>query len=298
MKQKLIYIPAILMFCTLQLQAQQTPLYTQYMFNPVLYNPAVAGVESFFQIRSNHRFQWTGLADPPLTNALSFYGPHSTLPMGYGGYIYNDVTGPTCRTSVTGVYTYNIELPSDMRLSMGLSFGFMQYKVDGTQITLKDPSDMALQNTVYSSYVPDANLGVYLYHNDFYAGFSTAQLINTKLKLYEPGTGLNKLKTHFFLTGGYRYDINTDFTLEPSAILKGTAPKAVQFDVNTRVTWQKMVWLGLSYRTGDAVSVLVGYSYEEKIYFGYSYDITLSDLRRHNTGTHEIMFGYRFNDIK
>ena len=292
------YILLFIIICTVRAEAQQTPLYTQYMFNPVLYNPAVAGVEPFFQIRSNHRFQWVGMTDPPLTNALSFFGPHPTLPMGYGGYIYNDVTGPTSKTAITGVYAYNIELPSDMRLSMGVSLGLMQYKVDGTQITLKDPTDEALQNSVYASYAPDANFGAYLYHEDFYVGFSTAQLINTKLNLYEAGTGLNKLKTHFFLLGGYKYDINTDFTLEPSAMLKGTAPRAIQFDIHCRILWQDMVWGGLSWRTGDAVSVLIGYSYEEKIYFGYSYDITLSDLRKHNTGTHEIMFGYRFTNIK
>jgi hypothetical protein len=81
-------------------------------------------------------------------------------------------------------------------------------------------------------------------------------------------------------------------------MLKGSLPNAVQLDINTRVIWQDMVWGGISYRTGDAVSILIGYSYEEKIYFGYSYDITLSDLRNYNTGTHEIMFGFRFNDIK
>ena len=287
----------LLLICTLQGRAQQTPLYTQYMFNKILYNPAVAGVDPFFQIRSNHRCQWVGMTDPPLTNTLSFFGPHPTLPMGYGGYIYNDVTGPTSRTSITGTYAYNIELPSDMRLSMGVSMGLIQYKVDGTQITLKDRSDEALLNTVYSTYSPDANLGVYLYHEDFYVGFSTAQLINTKLNFYDAGTGLNKLKTHFFLAGGYFYHINDDFIFEPSAMLKGTAPKAIQFDINTRVIWQDMVWMGVSYRTGDAISILTGYSYEEKIYFGYSYDITLSDLRKHNTGTHEIMFGYRFTNI-
>ena len=81
-------------------------------------------------------------------------------------------------------------------------------------------------------------------------------------------------------------------------MLKGTFPKALQFDINTRVIYQKMVWLGLSYRTGDAMSVLLGYTHEERIYIGYSYDITLSDLQKYNTGTHEIMIGYRFNDIR
>jgi type IX secretion system PorP/SprF family membrane protein len=279
-------------------RGQQAPLYTQYMFNQLLYNPALAGVDPYYQIRSNHRFQWVGMTDAPLTNALAFHGPHPTLPMGYGGYIYHDVTGPTSQTSITGSYAYNIGLTESMRLSMGVSVGVMQYRVDGTQITVKDPGDQVLQEAIYTSWVPDANFGLYLYHENFYVGFSTAHLVTTKLKLYEPGIGINKLKTHFFLTGGYIWQINQDFKLEPSAMLKGSFPNALQFDLNTRVIWQEMVWGGISYRTGDAVSVLIGYSHEERIYFGYSYDITLSDLKKHNTGTHEIMFGFRFHDIK
>jgi type IX secretion system PorP/SprF family membrane protein len=174
----------------------------------------------------------------------------------------------------------------------------MQYRLDGTQITIKDPSDQTLQQVVYTSWVPDANLGLYLYHDDFYVGFSTAHLVTTKLKLYEPGIGINKLKTHFFLTGGYIWEVSQDFKLEPSAMLKGSLPNAIQLDIAARVIWQDMIWGGISYRTGDAVSVLIGYAYQERIYFGYSYDITLSDLRKHNTGTHEIMFGFQFHDIK
>mgnify|MGYP003565755852 CR=1 FL=1 len=175
----------ILLAClAIQARGQQVPLYTQYMFNKVIYNPAVAGVESYFQIRSNHRFQWVGMTDAPLTNALAFFGPHASLPMGYGGYVYHDITGPTSRTSLTGVYAYNIEVMPDIRLSMGLSLGLMQYRVDGTQITLKDPSDVALQGEVHTSWVPDANFGVYLYHRDFWAAFTPAQLPRSKLKLY------------------------------------------------------------------------------------------------------------------
>jgi type IX secretion system PorP/SprF family membrane protein len=291
----LIFLLACLV---LPVKGQQTPLYTQYMFNQLLYNPAIAGVDPYYQIRSNHRFQWAGMTDAPLTNALAFHGPHPTLPMGYGGYIYHDVTGPTSQTSITGTYAYNIRVAENTRLSLGLSVGVMQYRVDGTQITIKDPTDQALQQAVYTSWVPDANLGLYLYHEDFYVGFSTAHMISTQLKLYEPGIGINKLKTHFFLTGGYIWEINQDFKLEPSFMLKGSLPNAVQFDINARVIWQDMVWGGISYRTSDAVSILIGYSYEEKIYFGYSYDITLSDLRNYNTGTHEIMIGFRFNDVK
>ena len=117
------------------------PHYTQYMFNNFVVNPAVAGTYDYFQIRTNHRFQWVGLLDPPMTNSISFYGPHAKLPMGYGGYVYNDVTGPTSRTGVTGAYAYNIAVTGDIRLSMGLSASIMQYRVDGTQLNPADVSD-------------------------------------------------------------------------------------------------------------------------------------------------------------
>ena len=280
-----------------RVSGQQSPMYTQYMFNKFIYNPAVAGTNNYYQIRSNHRFQWIGIPDAPLTNTLSFYGPHAKLPMGYGGYIYYDVTGPTSKAGLTGSYAYNIAITDDIRVSMGVSFGIMQFKVDGGQVQLKDKSDLSLQGTV-NSIVPDANFGAYLYADNFYAGFSTSQLINTKLKFYEGASSLNKLKSHFYLTGGYIYEINNQFTVEPSLMLKGTAPKQLQIDFNARVTYLDMVWAGLSFRSRDALSFLIGYTYDNKIYIGYSYDFTVTDLRKYNSGTHEIMIGYRFNDIK
>ena len=81
-------------------------------------------------------------------------------------------------------------------------------------------------------------------------------------------------------------------------MIKGTAPRQLQFDFNARVIYMDMVWAGLSFRSNDALSFLIGYTYDNKIYIGYSYDFTVTDLRKYNSGTHEIMVGYRFNDIK
>lgn len=287
-----------LLMAGIQLQGQQLPHYTQYMFNEFVLNPAIAGVYNHYQIRTNHRFQWVGLADPPLTNSISFFGPHAKLDMGYGGYIYNDVTGPTSRTGFTGAYAYNIAIDGTMRLSMGISVSLLQYRIDGTQLNPKDVSDPSLLNMVSTSYMPDAGLGAYLYAEDFYVGLSVAQLLNNKIKIFENKDGLNRLKTHLNLVGGYHYEINSDWMLEPSVMIKGTAPRELSFDVTARVEWQRMAWGAVSYRFHDAVSILVGYRYEDLLIFGYSYDIGLSSIRKYNTGTHEIMIGYRFNDIK
>jgi type IX secretion system PorP/SprF family membrane protein len=295
--KRLIYIVALL-YIGLGAMAQQSPHYTQYMFNDFVINPAIAGVFDYYQIRTNHRFQWAGITDPPLTNSLSIYGPHAKLPMGFGGYIYNDATGPTSRTGITGAYAYNVEINKDIRISGGLSMGLQQYKLDGTQLTAKDLTDLKIQPVVFSTYIPDASIGFYAYADEWYAGLSIAQLFNNNLKIFEEKSGLNKLKSHFYLTGGYKYKIDRDFTVEPSVIIKGTAPKVFQFDISSRVIYQEMVWGGLSYRLKDAISVLVGYIHDEKFYFGYAYDIGVSDLRKYNSGTHEIMIGYRFNDVR
>jgi len=268
------------------------------MFNDFVLNPAIAGIYDYYQIRTNHRFQWVGMTDPPLTNSISFYGPHTSMDMGFGGTIYTDVTGPTSRTGVSGSYGYNIALTRTMRLSMGISFSLLQYKIDGTQLTIKDPSDAIIQGVVSTAYVPDAGFGAYLYGDGFYAGFSTAQLLNNKLKIFEEKTGLNKLKTHYFLTGGYRFEVDRDWVVEPSAIIKVTAPQQFRFEVSSKVEWMEMVWMGVGYRFHEAITILAGYNYDDKFYFGYAYDVGITDLRNYNMGSHEIMIGYRFNDIK
>ncbi len=282
----------------MNLLGQQLPQYSQYMFNDFVINPAIAGTHDYYQIRTNHRFQWVGMDDPPLTNSIAFYGPHTNMDMGFGGYIYTDVTGPTSRTGVTGSYAYNIALTPDMRLSMGLSFSMLQYKIDGTQLAPRDVSDPTFQKVVSTTYVPDAGIGAYLYADDFYAGFSVSQLLNNKLKIWEEKTGLNKLKSHFYLTGGYRFQIAPDWLIEPAAIVKATAPKEIRFEISGKVEWQEMVWGGIGYRFHEAISIMVGYNYDDKFYFGYAYDIGITDLRKYNLGTHELMIGYRFNDIK
>jgi type IX secretion system PorP/SprF family membrane protein len=293
-----IIILATLLTGSIALLGQQMPQYTQYMFNDFVINPAIAGVDNYFQIRTNHRFQWVGLMDPPMTNSISFYGPHADLDMGYGGYVYSDVTGPTSRTGLTGSYAYNIAVTDDIRLSMGISAGIMQYRIDGTQLNPRDVSDPSILQVVSTSYLPDAGIGLYLYAEEFYVGLSLAQLLNNSLKIFDNQDGLNRLKTHINLTGAYRFQINDDWMIEPSVMIKGTAPKALDFDLTARVEWQKTVWAALAYRNNQSIGILIGYRFENMLLFGYSYDIGISELRKYNTGSHEIMIGYRFNDIK
>jgi type IX secretion system PorP/SprF family membrane protein len=299
--KKLTLITLTLAVCG-SLFGQQVPQNTLYMMNPFLFNPALAGTNNYYQIRLNSRFQWAGLKDAPVTNSISAYGPHSTKSMGYGGTIYNDQTGPTSRTGINGVYAYNIALNKDMRISMGLSIGVMQYKVDGTKIELQNDQivDPALAQTVYSTILPDASAGVYVWGSNFYAGFSALQLLNNKIKIVkdDPNYGLNKLVSHFYLIGGYHYEINRDLDLEPSLILQKVVPSAYQLELNAKVTYQKMLWAGLSFRTQDAVSLILGYTYDKKYFIGVAYDYAVTAMRHYSMGSLEFCLGVNFSSLK
>jgi type IX secretion system PorP/SprF family membrane protein len=279
-------------------KGQQLPLYTQFMFNSYIFNPALAGTNNYYQIRMNNRFQWAGMTDAPQTNSLSMYGPHGTRDMGFGGYIYNDVTGPLSRNGLYGSYAYNLPLNNEIRLSMGLSAGVIQNRVDGTRISLLDPSDPLPVNAVTSDFSPDATLGLYLYAQNFHVGFSAHQLFGNTLSLFDYDTGLNRLKTHFYLTGGYRHYLNFDYSIEPSVIIRGSMPAPPQVELSIKAYYQNFIWLGLSVRSQDAISFLVGYTHENRFHFGYSYDMSFSPIRHHNSGSHEIFLGMRFNPLK
>lgn len=289
--------------------AQQAPMYTQYMFNDYLINPAVAGTFNYFQMRANTRIQWIGITDAPRTMSIAGYGPLKEKDMGYGGYIYNDVTGPESRMSLGGSYAYNIAINDEWRISGGLSIGIMQYKLDGTSMTFDDELyDPVMPGGVESRIIPDASVGIYAYTTYYYAGISAHQLFGNKYNTHEETDsiqGISRLTQHVYLSGGANFILNRDFAITPSALIKYTSPGLIQAEINAKVTYQRMVWGGLSYRfggsgyfTSDAIAVMAGYNYENKIYIGLAYDITVSDLRRYSNGTIEVMIGYRFNKIK
>ena len=275
--------------------AQQIPLFSQYQMNQYIYNPAVAGSEDYLDIRFMQRYQWRGITDAPRTFNLSAYSPIENQKMGVGGLIYSDIVGPTRRTGVQGSYAYHLQFSNNMNLSFGLALGMDQYIIDGTQIKLDDSDDPALQNYRGTSLEFTAKFGVYFYADQFYVGFSIPQLFNDQIKVFESATDLSKLEDHYMLNGGYKFHLGNDFILEPAIMFRYVSPTPVQTDISLWAYYKEMFWLGLTYRTYDAVAISVGFNYNETFLLGYSYDYTISDLATFSHGSHEIMLGIRFN---
>ncbi|MBI5010330.1 MAG: type IX secretion system membrane protein PorP/SprF, partial [Bacteroidia bacterium] len=102
---------------------------------------------------------------------------------------------------------------------------------------------------------------------------------------------------HFFLTGGVKFPVNNDWTLEPSGFIKSSDMffKSIQMDITGRVYYRDDYWAGISYRTGDAIIPMIGLKYD-RFYFAYAMDITLTDIRSATYGTHEISLAVKFGE--
>ncbi len=313
MKRKALTTVAVMLFAITGALAQQLPQFTQYMFNPYAFNPAVAGTFNYYQVQLNNRFQWVGLKDAPQTYNLSVYGPHGSKDMGFGGNFYHDVTGPTGRTSGMFSYSYNMQISENgLRISGGVSLGFLMFRIDGSRFEFGDnfnQNDPALFANAKSIFTPDASVGVMLYDTRMYAGISAHQLLGQRLYRsdlsYEDEDGemlnyygLNKLKQHFMLTGGIFLPLNRDFVIEPSMLVKFVMNSPIQVDINAKVTYRDEFWGGLSFRWQDGVSILIGYNHQKRYLFGYSFDYAITSLRRYSAGSHELMLGFKFDKLK
>ena len=308
---KIALISTIMVVGFQQANAQQLPQFTQYMFNNYIVNPAVAGVYNYYQIRTNNRFQWIGVQDAPQTFSFSVYGPHGSKDMGFGGYFYHDQTGPTSRSGGLFSYSYNMPINKEIRVSGGVSLGFLMFRVDGSKLDMGDMSlgtlDPAMFRNSKSVFTPDASIGFQVYTTYYFAGISAHQLFGQKLyksllprggEFQDTVYGINKLKQHFTMSGGYLFMLNRDWDIEPSALIKYMIGAPMQVDLNVKVMYRKQVWAGLTGRWQDGISILLGYNLDNKYLFGYSFDFSLTGISRHHAGSHEIMIGYMFDKLK
>jgi len=292
--KKHLYIFFLLLITSISLNAQQLPIFTNYTFNDYIINPAIGGIHDYYQVKTTFRQQWVNLDGAPTTYILSTYGPHSSMDMGFGGYIFNDNMGAISNTGIYGSYAYNFQIFNDIRLSLGMFVGGILWDFDPAEGKLKDATDI-LNNSI-SKFHPDASFGAYVYTSQWDVGFSANQLLMTRVDEKDSLDVASRLTSHFYLTGRYRYNLNRDIDLEGSTWIRYARPSA-QVDLSVKGIYQKLVWAGISWRTSDAVSVLLGWN-QGILQIGYSYDVTTSALRQYSSGTHEVVIGVRFANIK
>lgn len=307
------------------LLAQQRPHYTQYILNNYILNPAISGIENYTDLKLSARDQWVGLNGAPRTAYLSIHGPIGKkdfkttatsfqLPgenprgdaywenytasephHGVGMSIINDQTGLFNRFTVTASYAYHLGLSPKTNIAAGFAGGISQFSRDNSKTdfgsgTNVDPAQVGNVKGIK----PELSAGIWLYGANFFAGLSAQQILPQKIAFADDPAYGGKMVPHVFATAGYRFLVNDDLNLLPSAMVKyvSATPSSPQFDLNVKMQYQDLLWLGSSYRFKDGFAAMMGVNVANTFNVGYAYDFTSTRLNTASKGTHEILIGF------
>ncbi len=285
----------LMLMLTKEVIAQQDPHYTQYMFNTMSINPAYAGSTGSLQALLLYRSQWVGVDGAPETQNFSMHSPLRNEKMGLGLNIVNDKLGPSSEVFVDANFSYTIQTGYYTKLAFGVKGGARVLNVDWSKGRFYDPEDVLLNNNIDSRIMPSLGAGAYWYSDRWYIGASIPNFIRSDYyDDIQEAVLSNRL--HYFIMGGYVFDINRNLKLKPAFLVKAVSGAPVSVDVSANFLLQEFLNLGAAYRWNDSVSLLAGFQISRSLFVGYSYDYTTTDFTKYNDGTHEILL--RFDLLK
>lgn len=278
---------------------QNDPQLSQYMFNPLYYNPAAAGSEGVSRFQLMHRTQWAGyqptVADDgggPSTQLFSYTMPLDKFKSGIGFYAMNDRLGPAINQAVQLSYAYRMTLKNGT-LAIGVQAGLFNRGFDFGQFRPNEP-DPLLQGGRITQARPDIGAGIYYNTVDYWVGLSALHLNEPAFRLGGTQSVVPQTRTAY-LTAGYRLGIGYDLDIQPS-VLVGYSPAGGRntIAINVMGTWQNKFWLGFGYRLADAYTGNLGVSLlrNNALRLGYAFDLSTAKRAITSLSSHEVMVSY------
>ena len=291
---KFLTILSFIVLFSLKTEAQQDPMYTQYMYNTLSVNPGYAGSRGALSITGLVREQWVGIKGAPSTQTLTLSSPIYSDNMGLGLSVINDNVGPIHQTMLFADYSYSIQTTENAKLAFGLKAGVNVFQADLLSLHPNQTGDAAIYN-ISNRLLPNVGVGAYYYSDKGYVGISAPKLLQHNLKTGE--TSESKERRHYFLIGGYVFDLSESLKLKPSFLVKAVQGAPVSIDVTANLFIHDKLGIGLAHRLDDSFSGLLQYYFTPQFRVGYAYDFTMTELRHYNSGSHELMLGYDFNFV-
>lgn len=277
--------------------AQQDPQFTHYMYNMSSINPAYAtDKEGVVNLGGIYRTQWVGAVGAPKTVSLFAHAPiRKRIEMGIS--ILSDEIGDVVKeNNVFADVAYVIPVSENHKLSFGVKAGatFFDANFNGFQYTDASP-DPAFANNINRVF-PNVGVGTFFFTENYYIGFSAPNLLKTKhLEHQDAISTIGVESVHYFLTGGYVFDVNPNLKIKPAFMAKGADGAPLSLDFTANFLLDNFFEVGAGYRMDDSVSGLVNFYVTPNLRIGYSYDYTLSNFGEYNNGSHEIILLYDLN---
>ena len=293
---KKLYLVALVVFSiTMDLQAQQDPHYTQYMYNMNVINPAYAGSKENLSIGMLYRKQWVEIEDAPTTATFSGHAPVGKN-VGLGLSVISDKIGPVEENNIYGDFSYTLQLGGEHKLAFGLKAGLTLHQVGlFTDInhTLPDQNDPAFAENTSNSYF-NLGSGLFYYTNKYYLALSVPNMMNSKHLDYN-GRKFGSEVSHYFVTGGYVFDVSENIKFKPFFMMKSAFNAPTSLDLSTNFLFNQKFEAGITYRLEDSFGAMINYAISPNVKLGYAYDHIVSDLNVTTPSSHEIVLLFDLN---
>lgn len=293
-----------LTFLSLQSFAQQDPQFTQYMYNMSVINPAYATAEEgILNLGGLYRTQWVGLEGAPSTGTFFAHTPiNDKIEIGIS--FTNDNIGDIVNeNNIFADVAYVLPVGIETKISFGVKAGVRMFDTNFNGLQLQNgpaTGDIAFNENLNRAF-PNLGIGAFFFTDNYYLGISAPNMLSTKHLENENGikaTGVENV--HYFFTGGYVFDINSNLKLKPAFMARSVKGAPLALDITANVLINEKLEAGLGYRLGDAMSALVNFRVTPDLRIGYAYDYTTNNLGNFNSGSHEIfvlfdvdLFGFK-----
>lgn len=276
---------------------QHQAMYSQYMFNGLVLNPAYAGYHDAISVTALSRRQWAGIEGTPTTNTLTVHSPLSNGKVGLGMALINDQIGVTSTNGAHVMYAFRLksERYENSYTNFGMKTRYLSFGLQAGVVSIKEKlTELGIDND--PNFAEDINstqfnfgAGLFYSTERFYMGLSAPQLFQQKTV----NSNSDRFTKNYFFTTGYLVSLNPYVNFKPSTLIKYIDGSAMEVDVNANIYFKETVELGVGYRTSGAVTAMASFNINDKLRFGYAYD--LQGVNDQLAGSHEFMINYKFS---
>ncbi len=267
--------------------AQQDPLYSQYLNNPMVINPAYAGINNNLNASISYRNQWAGFDGHPTTINFNSHIALVNNKVGAGILLVQDKLGNVSNTEFQAAFSYKLQLDKSV-LSFGMQAGFINFRNNFSQLNLTDPADPAFtQNENLTK--PNIGAGVILKSEKYFIGLSVPRLMSTTIS--NGGQDFQLYDQHYYLFGAYIFFINQHLRFKPSALIKGVKNSPLSVDLNLNVIFEEKYTAGLFTRNFNTYGLILQAKLSNKFKFGYTFEIPTNNSVGTRYNTNELFLG-------
>ncbi|NND77639.1 MAG: type IX secretion system membrane protein PorP/SprF [Flavobacteriales bacterium] len=277
---------------SLSVNAQQDAIFSNYIWNPMSFNPAIAGTKGFMTMNATVREQWVGFEGRPRTQAFNMHTSLRNKALGVGASIINDKLGPINSITLQGNLAYKLKIDRGTYLSMGLKSELSLWQGHFVDLELAD--DPTLANNIRSAFLPNFGFGLLLKDPKYFVGISVPKFLNNELNDGSVEWGQGAQVNHYFAHAGYSYEVNRDLFIKPSLMVNYVRNVPLETTISLNAEFQRQFWVGMSYRTAQAITPLIAYKFNHQVKAGYAFEMALNSLISHQAGSHELMITYDF----